>query len=205
MDFNHLPNDILANIIEILSYSDLLKLCQANERVAQLCESESIWYRRLNRDYPNYTKYHFEPKYSLKDIYHAFETKVLDNLVAYDEYVEYSQGTETYVRTYILLPNNTLIISEYGDLDMYDLSTHIRHDGLNNIKSSYRLYTKRQYKNIKEYLRDTYLYTSGNKLCPNYDYCVGHMIDRLEYPRRRLSFNKRQIINYLYSILQKPM
>ena len=52
MDSGLLSEDLIVNLILVLSYNDIMALCNSSKLCNSICEKEHIWNKLLNRDYP---------------------------------------------------------------------------------------------------------------------------------------------------------
>jgi len=53
MNWTNLPTEILLEQLLELSIEDLLQTCKVNQRINQICQEPILWYRLLQRDYPD--------------------------------------------------------------------------------------------------------------------------------------------------------
>lgn len=51
--FDKLPNELIIQILMNLDVKDILKLCQTNKRVADICQSNYLWKKLVARDFPD--------------------------------------------------------------------------------------------------------------------------------------------------------
>jgi hypothetical protein len=47
-----IPNEILREILMELNLPDVLKICSSNRQISLICNSDTFWKQRLERDYP---------------------------------------------------------------------------------------------------------------------------------------------------------
>ena len=52
MSFSDLPVELLMEELLLLPVNDILNLCQTNQRLAGVCQGELLWFRLLQRDFP---------------------------------------------------------------------------------------------------------------------------------------------------------
>lgn len=69
--FLTLPDELILDILTKLPISNLLHLCQTNQRIYNICQDEKFWKIKYNNDFPDIPRSYMSWKQSYLDIYNS--------------------------------------------------------------------------------------------------------------------------------------